>query len=176
MKLPSFPKLSRAEFAAVRSGCRATANRMVMACEPRITALAAANAQAGCATDDLVQAGRIAVWQAAKTYDPALGGFENYATRAVANAFRDERRRGAPRLIAGQLDERITAGAPDAWAHIFSPPPLNRLSDLEFDVLFLLYACGLSQRAAAALLDVSQPFVSRTHRHAIERLRRTTKA
>lgn len=189
---PSIPTPSEADLNATRSGCTCASDFIVRLCEPKIAALARSYARAGCDPDQLVQAGRIAVWKAAKVYESRHGvPFENYATRAIINGFLDEL---SSNPVILQLSE-VNCSSLDAnnkytsnyeqqigsdmdndlvsnHAFVFKLyEALSMLSELAYDVLYLLYACGYSQRHAASLLAISQPRISQIHRGALGFLR-----
>jgi RNA polymerase sigma factor (sigma-70 family) len=106
-----------------------------------------------------------------------------YVRVVIRNAMRSAARRLSHRL--GLLSSRrveldsVDPINPESVASLESEGILSRVrqwrADLparERDLVVLLYDEGLSQREAAALLDVSQPRVAQLHRRILERGRR----
>lgn len=140
--------------------------------------------------DDLVQAGRIGLLNAARRYDAARGvPFAAYAVPTVVGEMRHHLR-DRTSLLAGTRTAPVpprTVEFEDAAAADAAPPAaafdlveqraallpqLARLPLIEQQVLVLRFVDGLSQDAAASVLGVSQAHVSRVQARALARLRR----
>lgn len=138
--------------------------------------------------DDLVQAGRLGLLQAARRYDAARGvPFAAYAVPTVLGEMRHHLRdrsgvvrgrRGVPRPVVDELDDTCTTdpAPPTAFDRVelrhLLLPQLELLTETERTVLCLRFLDGLSQDVVAQRLGVSQAQVSRLQARALGRLRR----
>ncbi len=138
--------------------------------------------------DDLVQAGRLGLLQAARRYDAARGvPFAAYAVPLVLGAIRHHLRdhgavlrgpRGGRRPVVDELDDGSTlaAGPPAAYdlveLRLALLPALDLLPAQERDVLALRFLAGLTQDSVAERVGISQAQVSRVQARALARLRR----
>lgn len=135
--------------------------------------------------DDVIQAGRIALWRAAETYDATRSHWTTYASRCILNGIRmyyrsqSSLQRTAERGVS--LDALVDSDAPDgatfqALTEDPTPGPEDKVIAQERVAAFWRWAQGLSvsdqhlirlrlqgatQTAMAQALGVSQAAVSR---------------
>jgi len=132
-------------------------------------------------TDDLIGAGRLALVQIARDYDPGRGvPFETWARFKLRGAMIDSVKRGPFREAKhaplkhsppapGPSPEEAAARSNDLE---LARRALSALSDKQRVILTLLFVDGLSIHAAAAAMNLQRPDAVRARRQAIERLRR----
>ena len=125
-------------------------------------------------TDDLRQAGRVAVYWSALRYKASVGvPFSHYAKRAIKNRITREaarlvgRRRSEVPLDEVPGDQPAVMPVPDPRLELVREWTRN-LPHPHAAVYRLLYVEGLSQRSAAVELGVSQPRVSQMHKSLLD--------
>src|SRR5262245_33950930 len=132
--------------------------------------------------DDLMQAGRIALFRAAEKYDPSREiPFNHYANRAIRNAAVKEARR-----LTGQRElEEVDLEALHAVATRSTPNEARHEQEESFGdwvaqlpdrlalTFRLLYEERLSQREAARIARVSQPYVAKLNKALLDHARTT---
>ena len=123
--------------------------------------------------DDLMQVGRLAVYQSALNYDASRQvPFGNYAKRAVKNcvvqeAVRLARQRKSEKPLEGHskgVDEVSEEMADRAHRRSLVKKWAQDLPEPHATIFRLLYIEGLKQRPAAKQIGVSQPRVAQLHR------------
>lgn len=123
--------------------------------------------------DDLIQAGRIAVYRAALNYKSSLGTqFGNYAKRAIRNlvmkeAVRLARQRRSETPLEWEAQQRKYRSA--EWDHARVRDDavkawVRELPEPHATIFRLLYADALKQRVAAQEMGVSQARVAQMHK------------
>lgn len=138
--------------------------------------------------DDLVQAGRIALWRAMRSFDPTRGiPFEHYAARSIRRAIRDEAQRERRHWRNRHWENSASVGEdPDIELAAMvsnepSPMELADASNLHARATTLPYRLhrlyeqrymnDLSQSETATLLGITQQRVSQLERTLIATLR-----
>jgi RNA polymerase sigma factor (sigma-70 family) len=125
--------------------------------------------------DDLVQAGRLAVCRAIANFDRSFPSpFAHYAKRSIrfavireAKRLSRQRRREKSSIEDNPqaIDRLVCAGAqPSRGAVAQLLEWIDSLPDRLRELYRLLYVEGLTQRAAAEILDASQPRIAQLHR------------
>jgi RNA polymerase sporulation-specific sigma factor len=157
----------------IASGDKQCCRKLINSWETPIYVLASRYASRSSDLDDLVQLGRIAVYQAALHYDGSLGvPFGNYTKRAIKNLILKETQRLAQqRLFDSQLEPNPEDNGADqeeiedAAARIDSIKEwVRELPEPHASIFRLLYVEGLKQRSAAEEIGVSQPRVAQLHK------------
>jgi DNA-directed RNA polymerase specialized sigma subunit len=160
------------ELDGIGLGSNEAATGLLRRWEPLIVASAKRRTACPACRDEAVQAGRLAVLDAAKRFDQSRGiPFNHYAARAVRN----ETSKAVQRLSATRTRERAIGGRP-----VILPGPtveqrwlirdwLNDLPRILQKVFVAIYRRRLSQREAALRLGVSQPRISQLRQLLLDR-------
>jgi RNA polymerase sigma factor (sigma-70 family) len=149
---------------------------------PRIEACARRFRRDAVSLDDLIQAGRIGLWNAMRAFDPAHGKpFDHLASRAIKRAVRDEARRenrhwknrASPEEALEPDNEPQTEAdyVPDAAAADQLRERLRALAPTLRVACELRYLAGLPQSKVATALGVTQQRVSQIEQQAVCALR-----
>jgi RNA polymerase sigma factor (sigma-70 family) len=138
--------------------------------------------------DDLVQAGRIALWRAMRSFDPTHGiPFEHYAARSIRRAIRDEAQRERRHWQNRHCENPASASEErdlGVAAMASNDPPASEVVDASIlharadnlpnrlhRIYQLRYMNDLSQSETATLLGITQQRVSQLERTLIATLR-----
>jgi RNA polymerase sigma-H factor len=196
-EIPSFPEPTPTQLSRLQNGDADLFDRMIRVCEPHIHAMARNRNYRSVPIDDLIQSGRIAVWKALLKFKTEFGvAFENYASRAVKNAFISElhgsrvedetmftglddnktvvRKRGStiPLESSETSDPMLVGQEDDPSCERASLPEdwRRQLDATEYDIILLIYSHGMTQRQIGYLLGVSHKTVGKVHKRVLERL------
>lgn len=170
------PPPTREELTSIQTGTPSAAEPLLHRWEPIILASAESRTRCPASCDDVAQAGRLALLNAAKAFDPSRGpSFNNYASRALRNeTIKAIRRLRSHR--SGECPLKLAAKNP---APISSNDTSDRVRDwlctlprVLIRVFVVLYRWDLTQRDAALRLDLSQPRICQLHQTLLVRGRR----
>jgi RNA polymerase sigma factor (sigma-70 family) len=169
---PTPPQPSVHDFRAILAGDDEGCRLLLAAWEPLVKAIAARHVANRSDLDDLVQVGRQAVYQAVWAYKSDAGfPFAHYAKRAIKNnVLREVLRLARQRSGETRLDDNpkvfnLLTGDTN-WRMEFNDDFARRFTVLPAahqEIYKLLYVEGLTQRAAAKRLGVSQPRIAQLH-------------
>lgn len=176
--LPSPTSLSIGDFQHIIAGDSEACRVLLDQWEPMIKRIVRRYVHNSSDSDDLLQVGRLALWRAANYFKAAAGfQFGHYAKRAIKNNVRREaarlaRERSRQWPLDGNPEVLERLNADEAYrAQVVAEVITERMSALPSDqqaIFRLLYVEGLTQRAAARQLGVSQPRVAQLHRSLLQ--------
>ncbi len=115
-------------------------------------------------------------WARRQEYDPRRGTAEAWLWAIARNATRDHLRRHRPagreipQHLAATQDPADEAGRREEWQQVQAA--LQRLRPIDREIIALRFGAGETNRAIAALLDLSEANVAQRLRRALRTLRR----
>jgi|GEM_PF-5331338 len=169
--ITSPPLPTASELQQIVSGDQQSCRKLIDRWETPIKIIASGYASRSSDLDDLVQVGRIAVYQAALNYKASFGvPFGNYTKRAIKNLILKEadrlaRQRRFETLLETNseedrgeevIDDSAIFGSIKEW--------IRELPEPHATIFGLLYIERLKQQPAAQQMGVSQPRVSQLHK------------
>jgi RNA polymerase sigma factor (sigma-70 family) len=162
--ITSPPSPTPSELQRIAIGDRHACRELIDSWEGAIKAIASGYASRRSDLDDLMQVGRLAVYQSALKYDPSFGvPYSNYTKRAIKNSVMQEAARLARQRKLDQPLEGYNEQRTEPYRNHSVKEWVLELSEPHATIFRLLYIEKLRQRVAAEEMGVSQPRVAQLH-------------